>query len=680
MEEISRQFYWNAELGRWLIYPMFVIALGALVHGLRGRYRLWRAGVKESRNMALLPALWRTFSQRDVLRLPIPGSAHLLLFWGFVLLTAGTGLIFLQEDFLRPLFSATFLHGSFYLVFSFVLDVAGLAALLAVLYFIYRRYLRKPELVLNKREDLIILVLLALILAGGFLVEGMRIAATNNSFDVWSPVGWALAAPLRGLAEGALLGLHALAWWSHLALAFVFIAYLGYSKLMHILTAPFNTLYPPVLPAGALAPIENIEEAEDYGVSKASQYSWKQLLDSDACMRCGRCQDVCPAWNTGKPLSPRQVVLDVRDAMEAERADVASLESEAAARETPRAALIGGRITEEEIWACTTCRSCQEHCPVSIEHIQKIVDLRRYLVLSESRFPAELNAPYRSLETSGCPWSIPAGERGSWHEGLSVPTLEENPEAEYLWWVGCAADVDEHNKRSARALLQLLQAAGVNFAIVGNEEQCCGDPARRTGNEYLYQMLAQANVEFLKEAGVRKLIVHCPHCFNTLKNEYPQFGGDFTVLAATELLASLLESGALKLTPQSGAGKVTFHDPCYLGRHNGIYEQPRQLLRAAGAELVEMPCHGADSFCCGGGGGRSWLEERSGERINQRRTAEAIATGAGTVVSACPYCMSMLVNGVADLEAADKLAVRDFSELLLAALPVAPAGTEGERV
>jgi Fe-S oxidoreductase len=332
--------------------------------------------------------------------------------------------------------------------------------------------------------------------------------------------------------------------------------------------------------------------------------------------------------------------------------------------------LIGGRISEEEIWACTTCRACQEHCPVDIEHIQKLVDLRRYLVLSESRFPQELNAPYRSLENSGCPWAIPASERGTWAEGLGVRTLAEAGTAEYLWWVGCAVDVDERNKKVARALARVLQAGGVDFAILGAEEQCCGDPARRTGNEYLFQMLAQTNVELLNGYGVKKILVHCPHCFNTLKNEYPQFAGQFEVVSSSQLIADLLRQGKLKPAAKE-LGAVAYHDPCYLGRHNGIYEAPRRLLASAGAQVAELECARADSFCCGGGGGRSWLEERLGQRINQVRAQHALNTGAETVAVACPYCLSMLINGVKDLGAEERLRVVDYVEVLAEALPTA---------
>lgn len=672
MDGITREFYWNVQYARLLIYPLFLATLAVLGWGLYRRVRLWRLGQAETRSRDLWGTLRRVLTQADVLRSRLPGTAHFALFWGFILLTIGTGLIFLQEDFLLPLGGIYFLRDTFYLWYSLVLDLAGLAAIVAILVFAYRRYLARPAGVLNRGEDLAILGLLLAVLVGGFLIEGLRIATTRPAFEVWSPVGWLVAQPLASLDEASLRALHGVGWWSHLALAFAFLAYVGYSKLLHIVTGPLNLYFRSPRPAGALAPIENIEEAETYGVARAEEFTWKQLLDADACLRCGRCQDNCPAWNTQKPLSPRKVVLDVRDDLSefgaAALAERKAGGAEGAQSETPRAALIGGRISEDEIWACTTCRACQEHCPVEVEHIQKLVDLRRYLVLSESRFPQELNAPYRSLENSGCPWAIPATERGTWAEGLGVRTLAEAGSAEYLWWVGCAVDVDERNKKVARALARVLQAGGVDFAVLGAEEQCCGDPARRTGNEYLFQMLAQANVEALGSYGVRKILVHCPHCFNTLKNEYPQFGGQYEVVHSSQLIAELLRVGRLRPVPAE-PGTIAYHDPCYLGRHNGVYDAPRAILNAAGASVAEPASARANAFCCGGGGGRTWLEERLGARINQVRTQHVLATGAPAVAVSCPYCLSMLINGVKDLGAEERLRVVDYVEVLAEVLP-----------
>ncbi len=663
----TREIYWNVEYARLLIYPVFAVLVAVASYGLYGRLRLWRLGQAERRGDALWARLRATLgpvlAHTGLLRERYPGVAHFLLFWGFAFLTLGTLLIMLQEDLTAPLFGERFLAGDFYLAYSFVLDVAGLAGILAVLLFAYLRCKWRHPGVQNHREDLAILLLLFLVLVGGFLEEAARIAVTLPSFEVWSPVGWALAQGLlaAGVDKGALLALHGANWWLHLLLAFGFLGLVGYTKLLHLLTAPANLFLHSRQPAGALAPIANLEEAETYGVGKVEEFTWKQLLDTDACMRCGRCQDNCPAWNTAKPLSPKKIVLDLRDELTA--AGPALLTGAKPESQSPRAGLIGGRIEEEAIWACTTCRACQEHCPVAVEHIPKLVDMRRYLVLSESRFPAELQAPFRNLENAGCPWPVGPQARGAWAGERGLPLWSAVSGAEYLWWVGCNAAADERNGRVAAALARLPRAAGVSFAVLGADESCCGDPARRLGNEYLYQLLAQANVETLHGLGVKKILVHCPHCYNTLKNEYPQFGGNFQVVHTSELLGQLLVEGRLPMKSGDG-GTLAYHDPCYLGRHNGLYEEPRRVLAAAGVAVIELRRQRQKSFCCGGGGGRSWLEERTGQRINQARAREVAASGAPAVAVACPYCLSMLTNGLADLGLADPPRVVDVVEVL----------------
>ena len=663
----TREIFWNVEYARFLIYPVFLVLLAAVLYGLYGRLRLWRLGKAERRTdrpwQRLRAALAPVFVHTGLLRERYKGVAHFLLFWGFVLLTIGTLLIMLQEDLTWPVLRANFLQGNFYLIYSLVLDVAGLAGIVAVVMFAERRCTWRHRGVQNRREDLAILLLFFLILVGGFLQEAARIAITRPAFEVWSPVGWTLAQWLlaAGVDRSTLLAFHGVNWWLHLLLSFAFLGLVGYTKLLHLVTAPANLFLRSGSPAGALAPIANLEEAETYGVGKVEEFTWKDLFDGDACTRCGRCQDNCPAWNTAKPLSPQKVVLDVRDEISA--VGPALLSGAKPSAETPRAALIGGRIREEELWACTTCRACQEHCPVAIEHIPKIVDMRRYLVLSESRFPAELNAPFRSMEMNGCPWEIAPQARAEWVRGLGLPLLSEAGQAEYLWWVGCNPAVDERNKKVVVALARLIRAAGVRFAVLGAEERCCGDPARRLGNEYLYQMLAQANIENLDGLGIKKILVHCPHCFNTLKNEYPQFGGNYEVVHTSELLGELQAQGRLQLK-LDGARRLAYHDPCYLGRHNGLYDPPRGVLAAGGVAITELPRRREKSFCCGGGGGRTWLEERLGKRINQTRVEEVAATGASAVAVSCPYCLTMLTNGVADTGLTEQLRVVDYVEVL----------------
>ena len=466
----------------------------------------------------------------------------------------------------------------------------------------------------------------------------------------------------------------------HILLLLGFLVYIPNSKHLHLIACPFNEWMRNLRPRGGrIYPmdLEN-ESIEEFGVSKIQGFTRKQLLDLYSCAECGRCQDNCPAFQSGKALSSKQLMIKMRDHLVGQGPDLlrqskAKAEGEDAAKpagakvtQEPSAAppsLIGDVITPEEIWACTTCYSCQEQCPVQNEHVNKIVDMRRNLVLMEGDFPKEANLAFRNMEVNGNPFGESALIRGDHLKKLGVPTLAEKPDAEILYWPGCAGSLDPRNQKVTTAFVSLAQAAGVTLATLGNEEKCCGDSARRLGNEYLFQSLAAMNIETLNGYGVKKIVTQCPHCLNTLKNEYPQFGGDFEVVHHTEFLNDLVASGRLKISGGSGKA-VTYHDPCYLGRYNGVYDLPRQLLTNAGFDLVEMPRKKGKAFCCGGGGGRMWLEETEGERINNMRAAEVIGTGAGIAAVACPYCMTMLNDGINAHEAGEQVKVMDVAEVL----------------
>ena len=452
------------------------------------------------------------------------------------------------------------------------------------------------------------------------------------------------------------------AWWTHVVTVLAFAAYLPRSKHLHIVTTLPNVFFRKQRPRGALDLIADIENKETFGAASIGDFSWKQLLDGYTCTECGRCSDNCPALATGKPLDPQKIVLDIRDQLLREGP---GLLANAKAETTPPAHYVESK--PEELWACTTCAACVEACPVTIEHIDKIVDMRRHLTLMEGSAPPEAQRAMTNIERAGNPWGTPRETRGDWARDLGVPTFAERPDAEYLYFVGCAASVDRRNQKVAIALVQILKAAGVSFAILAAEETCNGDPARRIGNEYLWQLQAQQNIDTFKKYEVKKVIASCPHCFNTLANEYPQLGGSYEVVHALQLVERLIAEGRLRV----GSGvteAVAYHDPCYLGRHNGVYDEPRAVLDAIpGVQRVEIaPHHRERGFCCGAGGGRMWMEEQVGQRVNHRRIDQLLATNSGAtkVASGCPFCLIMLEEGVGAKGVQDQVKPVDVLELV----------------
>lgn len=659
----TREIYWNIPGYGWL-YLVFVVALAVFGYGVYRRVRLWRMGKPEQRFDRPLLRWWHTLVdgllQRAVVREAYPGLMHALIFFGFAVLFLGTVMVLLQAD-----FGLQILHGDFYLYFSLVLDLCGVLFLVGLLMAALRRYLLRPGRLNNRADDAVLLGILFLIGVSGFFIEAVRLAVTQPPWRAWSPVGNWLATLMAPMAEADKLSMHRLLWWGHLLVSMAFIAYLPYSKLLHIFVSPANIYCKSLGPKGELVPID-VEASETFGVSRMSEFTWKQLFDLDACTSCGRCQDVCPAHATGKPLSPKRLILDLREQM-----SVAGAGAEEGEQGDGAEPLLGGAIAEEVLWNCTTCFACQEHCPVAIEHVRKIVDMRRALVLMEARFPQELHPAFKGLETNGNPWGISSGRRMAWTEGLEVPTIQERPEAEFLWFVGCAGSFDDRGVKISQALARLLNAAGVSYAILGVEESCCGDPARRAGNEYVAMTLMQQNVELFGRYEVKKVLTACPHCYNVLKNEYRQFGGTYQVVHHTELLGHLLAEGHLRVTGPL-AGTVAFHDSCYLGRYNGLYREPRQVLRAVtGAEPRELQRHKQRSFCCGAGGGRMWMEEKLGTRINHARIAEALTLGVQSLAVACPFCLVMLDDAAKDKGVEEQIQVLDVAQMVAQALGAA---------
>ncbi len=665
---IGRETFGNIPGGLKAVFYIGVAGfLGLSAYLFAVRAKNWQRGGGERRTghwWARLRELERGLSMRSLLEDRAAGVMHAMIYWGFLVLFAGT--VTLEIDNLVPA-DWKFLEGRFYQGYSFTLDLFALVFLGGLAWAAIRRYGWPPWRIRSKTrpEDLAILAVLALIGVTGLAVEAARIAVDGRpDFEVWSFVGYPLSY-LVPLGDAA--GTHQFLWVVHAAAFAAFLVMLPTTKLRHMVTSPANMfLAPRDRPKGAMRPVPNLMEADDIeavGAGAVAEFTWKQLFDTDACTVCGRCTSVCPANQTGKPLDPREIVLKLGHVATATAADPVSPPVGADGEITVSSESVFERIRPEELWACTSCKACDEICPVDIEILDKILDMRRYLALMEADFPSELGQAYLSMENSSNVYGMSQQNRGDWRDGLDVeiPILGVDVDsAEYLYWVGCAGSFDERNRKVTISTARLLHEAGVDFAILGPAELCTGDPARRSGNEFVFQGLALQNIETLNDLGVKKIVTQCPHCFNTLGNEYPQFGGDYEVMHHSELLMELVADG--KIQPKGNGQSVTYHDPCYLGRHNDVYVSPRDVVSKVG-NLVEMPRNGTRSFCCGGGGARMWMEESTGKRVNVERSQEAVATGAERVATGCPFCFIMMDDGVKEL-GADDVQVMDIAMLL----------------
>jgi Fe-S oxidoreductase/nitrate reductase gamma subunit len=604
------------------------------------------------------------------------GLMHSLMYFGFLGLLAVTTVLEIDHQLPEDL---KFLHGDVYRGYSAFGDLMGIVFLSGVVWAIVRRYVQRPYRIRikTKPENAWILGTLLAIGLTGFGAEMFRIAQEGTpDYERWSFVGYPLAQLVDGWSQSSLETWHQWWWIGHVVSFIVFLALLPITMLRHIFTSPMNMyLSDKDRPKGAMKPMPDLmdTELESFGASTVEDFTWKQLLDLDACTMCGRCTSVCPAHATGKPLDPREIVLKSGEVMAATGTPVVSPPMSADPELKVSVDNLFERITPDEIWACTTCKACDEICPVDIEITDKIFDMRRYLTLMESDFPTELGNAYRAMENQMNPWGMNQGERGDWADGVDGVTIVdpgEELQAEYLYWVGCAGSFDDKNKKVTQAMAKLLRRAGIDVAILGPSEMCTGDSARRSGNEYLFQMLAQPNAEMLNEMGVKKIITQCPHCFNTLLNEYPQVGGNYEVVHHSQLLEQLIESGQLDVSQATLDERLTYHDSCYLGRHNDVYVAPRKVVGSIkGIDVVEMPRNGTKGMCCGAGGARMWMEENVGYKVNDERAEEALSTGASRVATACPFCYIMLDDGVkgAGVEE-DEVRVADISMHLLDAI------------
>jgi Fe-S oxidoreductase/nitrate reductase gamma subunit len=759
----GRPDFWNIGyplLGA-LVYFSAPIALAAITWGLYRRVRIWRTGGPYTElgphwtrlREFLKFAAFDLFAHRKFVRHEIyPGLMHFAIFWGFLILLIATTLSAIEFNF-EKYAGWTLPTVAWRVQTGFVWDIfGGVLASIGIGMAAWRRYVIRPGRLNTFLDDGFILFLLALLLFTGFLLEGLRIGATelNLASDlhkpsqaVWSPAGWLFAKTLSGMgmAPDTMQSVHEGMWWSHAAIftaGFVYVA-VGFDKLAHILVSPINAYFRALRPRGALRPMGELEKLTTFGAKDLPGLGWNQLLAFDACTNCGRCQDQCPAWSSGKPLSPRKLIQDMKAYMLERGPELARAGQRTSAAvhagpveaarppataPPPRRSMVSDAAGEEVLWSCLTCAACVEACPVSINHIDAIVDMRRYLTLEEGRIPQTAQSAMQNLEQRGHPWRGTLLTRTSWMRGLDVPTLAQKPDAGFLLWVGCSGALVERNVRATRAMASVLKKAGVDFAVLGEEETCTGDPARRLGNEYLWQVQARQNIEAFRRYGVKKIVATCPHCFNTIKNEYPQLGLNVAgarraapggpgaerpepverprapaieVVHYTQLVADLIAEGRLKpaavskplplavasvspLPAGEGEGEtsnpngthgnstalstVTYHDSCYLGRHNGLYDAPRRIAAAIpGLELREMRRCKDRGFCCGAGGGRMWMEE-SGKRVNHLRTDQFLETGGGTVAVSCPFCLQMFEEGISSKGVADSKQAKDLIEIL----------------
>lgn len=661
------------ELKNILFILVFIASFGFFTYSVKNlivdlRVAKKKDGRFDNISARILRVLKIAFGQTKLLRDPVAGSLHFMIFWGFMIFLLAVVESIIQ-GFFTP-FTFSFL-GSFYSVLTFIQEIFDVLVIVVVLLSLYRRFIIKvPRLNVDKhgKRDAAFILTLIMIVCISMLGLNASLIAQNNFLtqeNEYRPVSAFFSKVFFSGPSQTTMFFYEFFWWIHIIVVFSFLNYLPYSKHLHVLTSIPNVFFSNLDPIrNTLKPI-NLEDenAESFGAADIDQLSWKQLLDGYTCTECGRCTSVCPANTVGKSLSPREIIVEIRKRTKDKAPLIVAGKTEG---EVFDKTLVHDYITDMALWECTTCMACVQECPVMIEHVDSIVDMRRDLVLTESQFPSNLNNVFKSLETNFTPWSFNAADRAEWAAGMNIKTMAEDSGGEILFWVGCAGSFDDRYKKVSKAFATIMQKAGVNFRILGTEEKCNGDTARRLGNEYLAQTLMKENIEVLNNYGVKKIVTACPHCFHSLKNEYPQFGGSFEVKHHTQFIDELISSGKIKLKGNSEKHKVTYHDSCYLGRYNEVYESPRNSLKRVNSlDFIEMERNKSRGFCCGAGGGRMFLEDEEGGRINEERTRQALETNADTIASACPFCMTMITDGVKHFDKSEDVIVRDIAEIIL---------------
>ncbi len=654
---------------------LMTMSIAFFIDTMTGRMWLLKAAEGETR-LGPLGARLRNllvigFGQQRLLYEKTAGWMHFWIFFGFLVVFTRTCTLVgrgYDQDFHLPL-----LGGALGLAYALIKDVFEVAVLAAVLFAVWRRLFVRPDRLHLSTEAVVVLLWIGSLMVTDLIGDAALFALYPDHPEIgWAFVGTALSG-LFDTAAATTLAWYNWMYWVHVLLLMAFLNYLPFGKHFHVITALFNVytmkLDPPVV-------VDRMEFAgkESFGVGKIEDHKWSRLMDMYSCTECGRCTVHCPTATTGKALSPRELITAQRDHLYAHAAQIGVIgklkhagrdeDAAKAAAAIEREPLSGGVIGDDVLWACTTCGYCQTVCPVSIEHIDHVIDMRRHLMMMEARMPTEFATAIKGLETNSNPWNVGAAGREDWVGDLAVPRLRDKGSAEYLLFVGCAGSFDERNKDVLRSLCRLLLAADVDFAVLGTDEGCCGDPARRSGNEYLFQMQAQQNVDTFKKYGVKKVVTACPHCFSVIGNEYAQFDlAGVEVVHHSQLLAELIGTGKLKVTAGTTT-TATYHDSCYLGRHNNVYDAPRNVVDALGLKRVEMPRHGREGFCCGAGGARMWMEESDGTRINHSRVDEAAETGAAEVCTACPFCLTMIGDGIKETDREASMKALDLAEMV----------------